>query len=67
ERLRAIAAATKGRAVLADEAGSLPLPEATQVATERHVAPLLPPWAWTLGAAMAVGAHWILRRRGGLL
>jgi uncharacterized membrane protein len=67
ERLGAIAAATKGRSVLADEAGSLPLPEATQVATERHVAPLMPPWAWTLGAAVAVGAHWILRRRGGLL
>lgn len=67
ERLRAISSATKGQFVLADEAGSLPLPEATQVATERHVAPLLPPWAWTLGAAVAVGAHWILRRRGGLL
>lgn len=65
-RLRAIAEATKGRAVLVDEAGSLPLPEATRVATERHVAPILPPWAWSLCAAVALGAHWIVRRRGGL-
>lgn len=67
DRLRVIAEATKGRYVLADEAGSLPLPAATQIASERHVAPVLPPWAWTLGAAVALGAHWIVRRRGGLL
>jgi uncharacterized membrane protein len=65
-RLQAIAAEMKGRFVLADEAGSLPLPAATQVATERHVAPILPPWAWTLFAAAALGSHWIVRRRGGL-
>jgi hypothetical protein len=67
ERLRAIADATKGRYVLADDAGSLPLPAATQIASERHVAPVLPPWAWTVGAAVALGAHWIIRRRGGLV
>jgi hypothetical protein len=67
ERLRAIADATKGRYVLADDAGSLPLPAATQIASERHVAPVLPPWAWSVGAAVALGAHWIIRRRGGLL
>jgi hypothetical protein len=52
--------------VRASAASSLPLPEATQVASERQVAPLLPPWAWSLGAALLLGAHWIVRRRGGL-
>ena len=52
--------------MLATEAGALPLPEATQVAAERHVAALLPPWAWTLFAAATLGAHWIVRRRAGL-
>ncbi|MFO0761156.1 MAG: glutamine amidotransferase [Byssovorax sp.] len=65
-RLKAIAAATGGRFVRAESAGSLPLPEATQVALQRQVAPILPPWAWTLGAAVLLGAHWIVRRRGGL-
>jgi uncharacterized membrane protein len=65
-RLKAIAAATGGTFVRAGDAGSLPLPAATQVAAERQVAPLLPPWAWSLGAALLLGAHWIVRRRGGL-
>ncbi len=65
-RLEAIARATGGRFVRAGDAGSLPLPAATQVAAERQVAPILPPWAWTLGAAFLLGAHWIVRRRGGL-
>ncbi|AUX45336.1 hypothetical protein SOCE26_068180 [Sorangium cellulosum] len=65
-RLEAIARATGGTSVLPPAAGSLPLPAATQVASERHVAPLLPPWTWTLAAAVALGAHWIVRRRGGL-
>ncbi|WP_437752617.1 glutamine amidotransferase [Sorangium sp. So ce1389] len=65
-RLEEIARATGGTSVLPPGAGSLPLPAATQVAAERHVAPLLPPWAWTLAAAVALGAHWIVRRRGGL-
>ncbi|WP_437964633.1 glutamine amidotransferase [Sorangium sp. So ce260] len=65
-RLEEIARATGGASVLPAAAGSLPLPAATQVAAERHVAPFLPPWAWTLAAAAALGAHWIVRRRGGL-
>jgi uncharacterized membrane protein len=65
-RLAAIAAATGGKFVKASEAGSLPLPPATQVAAERQVAPLLPAWAWAIGAAMLLGAHWIVRRLGGL-
>jgi hypothetical protein len=66
DRLRAIAAATGGAEVPAGDAASLPLPEATQVAAERHVEALLPPWIWTLTAAAALGLHWILRRRSGL-
>ncbi len=67
DRLRAVAAATGGAAVGAEDAGSLPLPAATQVAAERHVAPVLPPWAWTLAAAALLGVHWIARRRAGLV
>ena len=66
DRLKAIAAATGGVFVRAGDAGSLPLPAATQVATERQVAPILPAWAWSLGAAVLLGAHWVVRRRGGL-
>ncbi|MEP7121679.1 MAG: glutamine amidotransferase [Byssovorax sp.] len=66
DRLRAIAAATGGVFVRAGDAGKLPLPEATQVATERQVAAVLPVWAWTTLAALLLGAHWIVRRRGGL-
>ena len=40
---------------------------ASQVAVERQVSALLPPWAWTLIASALLGAHWIARRRGGLV
>lgn len=66
ERLQLIAAATGGRAVTVDGIGGLPLPEATQIAIERRVSPILPPWGWTLAAALFGGAHWVIRRRGGL-
>ncbi len=66
DRLRAIAAATGGSFRFADEAGSLDLPKATVVSTERHVAPIAPPWVWALLAAACVGAHWYARRRSGL-
>ncbi len=66
ERLQQIAAATGGRAVTVDNVSSLPLPEATQIAIERRVSPILPPWGWTLVAAVLGGAHWVIRRRGGL-
>lgn len=65
-RLETVAKATGGRAVLAHDIASLPLPEATQVTTERRVQPLLPPWAWTLVAATFMGIHWIVRRKDGL-
>jgi uncharacterized membrane protein len=66
ERLERIAAATGGRSVSADALEELPLPAPTEVAAERHVSPLLPPWIWALSAAFALGAHWFVRRRGGL-
>lgn len=66
DRLRAIADATGGRAVNADGAASLPLPPATLVASERNVAPVLPPWAWATLAALLLGAHWVVRRKSGL-
>lgn len=65
-RLRAIAAATGASFVRAPDAGTIPLPPATRVASERQVSPVLPAWAWSLFAAMLLGAHWIVRRRGGL-
>lgn len=67
DRLRAIAQATGGTFVKAKDIDSLPLPAATEVAAERRVTALLPPWAWTLLAAVLLGAHWILRRQKGLL
>ncbi len=66
ERLFAIAAATGGRGVTVDDIAKIPLPEATQIAMERRVSPILPPWGWTLTAALFCGAHWVIRRRGGL-
>ncbi len=66
-RLAAIAAATGGKFVKASEAGTLPLPPATQVAAERQVSPLLPAWVWAIGAVVLLGAHWIVRRLGGLV
>jgi uncharacterized membrane protein len=65
-RLEAIAAATGGKYVTAGGAGSLPLPAAMVVASERQVAPLLPAWVWAISAAVLLGAHWIVRRLGGL-
>lgn len=66
-RLEAIADATGGVSVTADAADSVPGPDSTRVAAERRVAPVLPPWAWTLAAASALGVHWVSRRRGGLV
>jgi hypothetical protein len=66
-RLQALATATGGTFVWEkDSAARLPLPRPTVVSSERHVVPIAPPWAWTLAAAVALGAHWITRRRSGL-
>jgi hypothetical protein len=67
DRLDRLAAATGGKSVDEDAISSLPVPEATEVAAERHVSPVLPPWAWAVGAAMMFGGHWVIRRRAGLV
>jgi hypothetical protein len=66
DRLRAIARATGGTFARDGGAGAIPLPPPTEVNAERTVTPIAPSWAWTLAAAMALGLHWIARRRGGL-
>jgi len=66
DRLKRIAEATGGAFALAPDAAGLPLPKSTRVASERRVIPALPPWVWTLAAALMLGAHWVIRRRSGL-
>ena len=66
ERLRVLARATGGVSVPASEVKGLPLPRAAHVVIERHVNPILPPWAWSLFAALCLGGHWFSRRRAGL-
>jgi uncharacterized membrane protein len=66
ERLARIAKASNGRAVFRDRVADLPLPPPTEVAVQREVVPLLAPWVWTLAAAIALGWHFIERRRAGM-
>jgi len=65
-RLEAVSRATGGMAVDLANIERLPLPAATQVSAERKVAPVAPPWVWTLASAVLLGVHWITRRNGGL-
>jgi uncharacterized membrane protein len=65
-RLEALAKATGGQAVSAADAASLALPRPTVVNAERRVTPVAPAWVWSLAAAFLLGAHWLVRRRGGL-
>jgi uncharacterized membrane protein len=66
ERLQRIARLSGGRYVDADRLADLPMPPPTEVAAQREVAPVLPPWVWALLASAALGWHWIARRRAGL-
>ncbi|HTQ05134.1 MAG TPA: glutamine amidotransferase [Polyangiaceae bacterium] len=65
-RLERIARATGGKSVRPVDVGDLPLPDPTEIMVERRASALVPPWIWSLGAALALGAHWLLRRRAGL-
>ncbi len=65
-RLERIAEVTGGRPVTSASIGDLPRPASTQIAAERHVSPVLPAWVWALLASLALGVHWLARRRGGL-
>jgi uncharacterized membrane protein len=67
ERLEKIARATAAVSTAPGDADEIPWPASTEVAAERRVSPVLPPWAWTLAASVFLGAHWIARRRGGLV
>jgi uncharacterized membrane protein len=66
-RLERIARVSGGKVVDPERLSELPLPAPTEVAAERDVSPLLPPWVWALCAAAALGWHWIERRRVGLV
>jgi uncharacterized membrane protein len=66
KRLERIAEVAKGRSVDHDDIDRIPVPESTEVAAERQVSPVLPPWAWAFSAAVVLGVHWVSRRRAGL-
>jgi uncharacterized membrane protein len=66
-RLRRIAQASGGKSVSWDEIDTLPPPQVTEIVNERRTSPILPPWGWTLSAAIMLGTHWVARRRGGLV
>jgi hypothetical protein len=66
DRLRALAKASGGTFAWATDDATLPLPKPTVVSAERHVMPIAPAWLWALVAALAVGVHWVARRRSGL-
>ncbi len=68
DRAKLDALATANGGVVVDPSGlaSIPAAKASIVSIERTVAPLLPAWAWAAIAAVAMGAHWFVRRRGGL-
>jgi uncharacterized membrane protein len=66
ERLERLAAATGASFRWAGADMRVPLPPPTVVSAERHVVPFAPSWVWTLAAAIALGVHWVARRRGGL-
>ena len=67
ERLARLSRATGGRQVSVANIADLPVPDPIEVTAERSSVPLLPAWAWTLAASLALGAHWYARRRQGLL
>jgi hypothetical protein len=67
DRLRKLAKASGGQSVTRANIDDLTVPDPIEVAAERSSTELFPPWVWTLGAALALGAHWYARRRQGLL
>jgi hypothetical protein len=66
ERLKRIARSSRGMSTAAADVKDLPEPPATLVTVERKASPWLPSWAWAIGAAVALGAHWLTRRQTGL-
>lgn len=66
ERLARLARVSGGTYVDADDVSGLPKPKLSNITAERHVSPLFPVWVWTLLSAVFLGAHWVVRRQGGL-
>lgn len=66
ERLRRIAAVSGGLFVEGGAVDKLPVPRLSNITAERHTSPILPVWVWTLLSAVCLGAHWVVRRQGGL-
>jgi len=67
DRMRDLARATGGTFAWADEdLGRIRFPKPTTVSAERQVAPVAPPWVWTLVATVLLGLHWLARRHAGL-
>jgi uncharacterized membrane protein len=65
DRLRAIAKETHGQFAWAWDPTKLDLPKPTVVSAERQVVAVAPAWAWSLMAAVMLGAHWWVRRKRG--
>jgi uncharacterized membrane protein len=63
-RLQSVAA--RGSFRFWDDVAGLRFPTPKVIQTERHVAPVAPPWLFALVAALLCGFHWFLRRRLGL-
>lgn len=66
ERLKRLARVSGGTFVDASNVAGLPKPKLSNITAERHVSPLFPVWVWTLLSAIFLGAHWVVRRQGGL-
>ncbi len=64
--LRAITERSGGAYVRSGDEAELPMLPPTRVNASRKTAPWLPVWVWTLLASVALGAHWLVRRQGGL-
>lgn len=65
-KLEMLAKANGGVVVKPSDVASIPTAAAAIVSIERNVVPILPTWGWATLAAIALGLHWFVRRRGGL-
>jgi len=67
QRMASLASATGGAFAWAGHARDLALPRPVRVSAQRTVKPIFPAWLLTLGAAVLLGLHWVIRRRDGLV
>lgn len=66
ERLVRLAEANQGRAVDVRHLSELPTPKPSEAFVARTIRPVLPQWLWAFAAALALAAHYVLRRQSGL-